>query len=374
MEKVGTPKHLPRPEFWKGRRVLLTGHSGFKGTWLSLWLARMGAEVTGLSLPPQSSPNLHVLAEIGDFVQEHWCDLREASGVLSVVREAEPEIVIHLAAQALVRPSYLDPAGTFATNVQGTVNVLEAARTVKSVRVVVAVTTDKVYRNDERGQPFKEDDPLGGGDPYSASKAAAEMVISSYRRSFLGPAGVGVAAARAGNVIGGGDWSADRILPDAVRAWGNGKVLRVRNPASTRPWQHVLEPLAGYLKLAEMLVEKPELDEAFNFGPSAGEVATVRDVVMEARKSFNRGEVEWGATQDDFHEARALALDNSRARVILGIRPVWTWAESVRRTMQWYKRLLDGENARALCEEDINAYCLRKVVGTEETRAEAQRP
>ena len=357
MEDMAVNRVVPDRAFWQGKRVLLTGRSGFKGAWMSIWLERMGAEVTGLSLPPQTSPNLHDLTAAGDSLHAHWCDIRDQSAVLSIFRQAEPEIVLHLAAQALVRPSYLDAAGTFATNIQGTVNILEAVRSVKSVRAVVAVTTDKVYRNDERGRPFKEDDPLGGRDPYSASKAAAEMVISSYRQSFLGPSGVGVAAARAGNVIGGGDWSADRILPDAVRAWENGKALQVRNPAATRPWQHVLEPLAGYLKLAEALVESPQVGEAFNFGPAAGEVATVREVVLQARESFGCGEIEWGTTPDDFHEARALSLDNSKAREVLGVRPVWTLEQTISRTMCWYKRQLAGENARAICEEDMDTYC-----------------
>jgi CDP-glucose 4,6-dehydratase len=347
---------LPDGGFWHGRRVLLTGHSGFKGSWLSLWLTQLGAHVTGASLRPHTEPSLFQLARLEEFVESRWIDVRDAAGLSAVLADAQPEVVIHLAAQALVRHSYADPLTTFATNFTGTLNLLESVRHVSSVRAVVVATTDKVYRNNDEGRPFKESDPLGGHDPYSASKAAAEMVVESYRKSYYAPAGIGLAAARAGNVIGGGDWSDDRILPDAVRAWGSGNPLLVRNPKATRPWQHVLEPLAGYLRLAEFLFAAPEECEDFNFGPEPSDVHTVREVVEVAQSSFGRGEIRWSAQGDTLHEARALALDNSRAKEKLGCRPVWNMNEAVARTMTWYRRCLSGDDARDLCQEDLQAF------------------
>jgi len=234
--------------------------------------------------------------------------------------------------------------------------VLEAARASASTQAVIVVTTDKVYRNSEQGHAFVENDALGGFDPYSASKAAAEMLVNSYRHSFFAPEGKALAAARAGNVIGGGDWSEDRILPDAVRAWGAGVTLEVRNPEATRPWQHVLEPLCGYLCLAETIFQNPGAAGDFNFGPEPEDIATVRDVVEIARSAFGRGEVAWGVKRDALHEAKTLSLDNSKAKKALGVTPVWNLRTAVERTMRWYRRQLEGEDARTLCEEDIDAF------------------
>jgi CDP-glucose 4,6-dehydratase len=241
---------LPHQAFWRGKRVLVTGHTGFKGGWLTLWLSRMGADITGLSLPPSTKPSLFDLAKIGAHCHSHELDIRDYAAVEAVVREAKPEIIFHLAAQPLVRASYRDPLETFSTNVMGTANVLNALRLEGSARVIVAITTDKVYQNKEWPFPYREDDVLGGHDPYSASKAASELVIASYSASYLAEKGMAVASARAGNVIGGGDWSEDRLIPDAVRAWQSGATLDIRRPNATRPWQHVLEPLSGYLVLA----------------------------------------------------------------------------------------------------------------------------
>jgi CDP-glucose 4,6-dehydratase len=349
---------LPDPNFWSGKRVLLTGHSGFKGAWLSLWLARLGAKVTGVSLPPATSPNLFSLLRLEELVDSRWVDVRDFPKVGAVLREAAPQVVFHMAAQSLVRPGYRDPATTFTTNFNGTLSILENARQSPTVKSVVTITTDKVYRNNDSGRSFREDDPLGGRDPYSASKAAAEMLVSCYRNAFCQPAGIGLAAARAGNVIGGGDWSEDRILPDAVRAWGTGVTLEVRNPEATRPWQHVLEPLCGYLKLAEKLFHDPAIAGDFNLGPSPRDTASVRDVVKIAREGFGRGEVAWGVKRDALHEAKALALDNSKAKDILGIAPVWNLQTAVERTMRWYRNQLEGEDARLLCEQDIEAFLL----------------
>lgn len=242
--------------FFNGKKVLITGHTGFKGSWLALWLQQLGAQVTGIALPPATTPNIfsllgfHQPSPINHHLSSYYHDIRDAAGLAARVKEAEPEIVFHLAAQPLVRASYREPLTTFATNVMGTANLLDALRGVTSVRTVVAVTTDKVYRNIEHPYPYREEDPLGGHDPYSASKAASELIVSSYRDAFLAEQGVAIATARAGNVIGGGDWSEDRLIPDAVRAWQSDQPLDIRRPDAIRPWQHVLEPLAGYMALA----------------------------------------------------------------------------------------------------------------------------
>lgn len=347
---------LPSTSFWARKRVLVTGHTGFKGGWLTLWLAEMGAQVTGIALPPNTSPNLHDLADIPALCNGHFADIRDAGALATLVQRAQPEIVFHLAAQPLVRASYAQPADTFSTNVMGTVNLLEAIRASASVRAAVMVTTDKVYRNREWVWPYREDDVLGGHDPYSASKAASEVVIDCWRQSFLAQAGVGLASARAGNVIGGGDWSADRLLPDALRAWQAGQLLQVRRPDAVRPWQHVLEPLCGYLLLAERLWEDPSLAQAFNFGPRADDAATVREVVELARAAWGQGQVAYGDGSQGPHEAGLLALDAGRARHLLGHAPRWPLAQTVGRTVQWYRQQHEGSAARALCLRDLAAY------------------
>lgn len=346
----------PNAGFWHDKRVLLTGHTGFKGGWLALWLQRMGAQVTGVALPPYTQPNLFELACVADGLDSHFQDIRDAAAVADIVHRARPEIVLHLAAQPLVRASYSEPLATFSANVMGTAHVLDALRGLKSARVAVMVTTDKVYRNNEWPYPYREDDALGGHDPYSASKAASEIVIASYRDAFLAGQGVAVASARAGNVIGGGDWSEDRLIPDAVRAWQSGWTLEIRCPQAIRPWQHVLEPLAGYLTLAQKLWDRPELAGAYNFGPETSEAATVREVVQLARTANGSGEVLYGDGTAGPHEAGWLALEIAKARVALGVRPQWSLAEAVRRTMNWYRAQREGADARGLCEAEIAAY------------------
>jgi CDP-glucose 4,6-dehydratase len=344
--------------FWRDRRVLLTGHTGFKGGWLAVWLARLGAEVTGVALPPDTSPSFFEAAGVGRLVARSvLADVRDASTLAAVVREAQPEVLLHLAAQPLVRRSYRKPLETFATNVMGTAHVLDALRDCADVRVAVMVTTDKVYANREWVHPYRESDPLGGHDPYSASKAASEIVIDSYRRAFLSEQGVAVASARAGNVIGGGDWSEDRLLPDAVRAWQRGEALDVRRPDAVRPWQHVLEPLAGYLVLAQHLWRDANAADAYNFGPSAEDAATVRDVIVRAQIAWpDGGQVAWGDGTGGPHEAGLLALDPSKARALLGVCGRWRTGEAVDRSIRWYARQAAGESALALCHADIDAY------------------
>jgi len=342
--------------FWRGKRVLLTGHTGFKGSWLTIWLARLGARVTGLSLAPVTEPNLFTDANVAGLCDSRIGDIREAAAVRALVKETQPEIVLHLAAQPLVRASYRDPLETFATNVMGTANVLDALRGVDCVRVAMMITTDKVYREGGERRAYAEDDPLGGHDPYSASKAASEIVIGSYRDSYLAVQGVAVASARAGNVIGGGDWSEDRLIPDAVRAWQSGKTLEVRRPEAVRPWQHVLEPLAGYLTLARRLWQEMPLAGAYNFGPRAGDAAPVREVVTLAQTAYGGGEVAFDAEPQGPHEAAFLTLDASKAEQTLGVTPRLTLADAIGRTMAWYRAHRDHGDAIGLCRADIAAY------------------
>jgi CDP-glucose 4,6-dehydratase len=346
----------PDPGFWRGKRVLLTGHTGFKGSWLASWLHRLGAGVTGFALPPATQPSLYDAARIGERVAgNRIADLRDAAAVAAAVAEAQPQIVLHLAAQPLVRASYRQPIETIETNVIGTALLLQALRDADGVRAVVVVTTDKVYRNaDAATRPFREDDALGGHDPYSASKAASELVAASWRESFLAARGIALATARAGNVIGGGDWSEDRLIPDAVRAWQRGVPLHVRRPRAVRPWQHVLEPLAAYLRLAERLWHEPAAATAYNFGPDGA--ATVGEVLALARDAYGSGAWIAGDGADGPHEAAWLALDATRARDALGIVPRWPLADAVRRTLRWYRRFDEGADARALCDADIDDF------------------
>jgi len=350
-------KHVnPLPEFWKGKRVLLSGHTGFKGSWLALWLNRLGASVTGIALPPVTAPSLFTLAGITSLLESHEIDIRDSEALESCIVDSDPEIVFHLAAQPLVRASYRDPIGTLSTNIQGTANLLEALRRLQRLRVVVAITTDKVYQNLEHPFPYRETDALGGHDPYSASKAAAELVIASYRDSFLVNKNVAVASARAGNVIGGGDWSEDRLVPDAVRSWGSGRPLVVRRPDAIRPWQHVLEPLGGYLQLAERLWAQPALAGAYNIGPLTHEAASVRRVIELARAAYGKGTVRYEDDTDSPHEAGWLALEVAKARAVLGVRPRWSLDQAVTRTLEWYRSYADGVSALTLCEADLAAF------------------
>lgn len=355
---------LPNPGFWRGKRVLLTGHTGFKGSWLGLWLADLGAIVEGVSLEPDTDPSLFQALGADAKAASDICDIRNAGALADRVSAFDPEIVLHLAAQPLVRASYDDPLTTFATNVQGTANLLNALRGTQSTRTIVAVTTDKVYRNREWLRPYNEEDELGGHDPYSASKAAAELVVDSFRKSFLSARAIGVATARAGNVIGGGDWARDRLLPDAMRVWNDGQDLHVRRPDATRPWQHVLEPICAYLVLAEHLHDDPQLAGAYNFGPHPDADASVRKVIELAATSWSAhdrernlgsGDVKivWANAVSGPHEAMRLALDPAKAARLLGVRPLWTVAQAVEKSVAWYRSFYQGDSAIELCRRDI---------------------
>lgn len=339
--------------FWEKKRVLITGHTGFKGSWLSLWLQLLGAKVTGIALPPLTTPNLFSLARVAEGIDSHYCDIRDFKSFNKLIVASDPEIVFHLAAQPLVLTSYKEPLVTFASNLMGTVHLLESLRELRNIRVAVMVTSDKVYQNLEHSLPYREIDALGGHDPYSASKAACEILISSYRDSFLNQQGVAVASARAGNVIGGGDWSDNRLIPDAVRAWESSKILKIRYPNSIRPWQHVLESLNSYLMLAREIWSQPELAGAYNFGPHAFDSISVRKVVDLALAAYGKGEVQYSNDFDGHHEANLLSLETTKARLALGIMPIWSIGESISRTMNWYRAQYAGNDARTLCEVEI---------------------
>lgn len=346
--------------FWQGRRVLLTGHTGFKGAWLGLWLESLGAEVIGYALAPETTPSLFDVAQVGRGITSIEGDLLDAKALAAAVTEHRPEIVFHLAAQSLVRRSYGEPALTFATNVQGTVNLLEAVRRSSSVRAVVVVTSDKCYENHEWPWGYRENDPMGGHDPYSASKGCAELVASAYRRSFFAAQGIALASGRAGNVIGGGDWAEDRLVPDAMRAFGGGDTLVVRNPAARRPWQHVLEPLHGYLLLAHRLIEDGEpFARGWNFGPDAGDTCRVGEVVERIAALWGAREARWRIDGEaaGAHEATMLRLDSGLAQAQLGWRPVLGLDDALDWTLAWYRAHQTGEaDMRDVTLEQITKF------------------
>jgi CDP-glucose 4,6-dehydratase len=342
--------------FWRGRRVLLTGQTGFKGAWLGLLLHRLGAKVTGLALPPRDR-TLFEAARVSERIDSTIGDIRDAASLKTAIASAQPEVIFHLAAQALVLPSYQAPLETFSTNVMGTANLLEASRTAPGLRAIVVVTSDKVYENREWLWAYREVDGLGGRDPYSNSKACAELVTASYRDSFLRKLGVGVATARAGNVIGGGDWATNRIVPDFVRAAVEGQPLKVRNPASTRPWQHVLESLDGYVLLGEKLaLESSAIEGGWNFGPSAEAVQPVAKLADALVAGWGPGASWQQESLEQPHEARSLTLDSTKACQQLGWRRRLDFAESVRWTVDWYKAFAAGEEMQATTFKQIDAY------------------
>ncbi|MEI6566737.1 MAG: CDP-glucose 4,6-dehydratase, partial [Verrucomicrobiota bacterium] len=344
---------------YQGKRVLVTGHSGFKGSWLTRWLLGLGAHVSGLALAPKTTPNLFTLLELDRGIEHHLVDIRDQGALHRVIETARPEIVFHLAAQALVRSSYLDPKETWDVNVGGTINLLEALRKVGGVRACLVVTSDKCYENKEQVWGYRESDPMGGHDPYSSSKGAVELAVASWRRSyFQDPNGLRLASARAGNVIGGGDWATDRIVVDFVKSIKADEPLVLRNPGSTRPWQHVLEPLSGYLDLGSRLCQESgwRLSQGWNFGPSDESVVDVETLARALVSVWGNGEVRVSQDPNQPHEAGLLKLDCSKASAELGWHGVWNFQETVRQTVEWYRGHHRGEDVKHLTHKQIGAY------------------
>jgi CDP-glucose 4,6-dehydratase len=345
-------------DFWRGRRVFLTGHTGFKGAWLAFWLQHMGARVTGFALPATTTPSLHGVLGLEDG---HLGDICDGAALTAAMVAAQPDVLFHLAAQAIVRTSYDDPVGTFATNVTGTAQVLNAVRGIPSVKSVIVVTSDKCYENREWAWAYRETDALGGHDPYSASKSAAELITASMRKSYFAPYRADghparIATARAGNVIGGGDWSKDRLIPDIVRGLAQGTV-DIRNPNSVRPWQHVLEPLSVYLGLAELLAQAGEgFDTSYNVGPSADDTRSVWDVARALSDQIGNVALQKPAQSAAMHEANLLTLDCSLAQQKLGWKPRWGFEDAVSATAQWYKHWLSGDDMRAVTMAQIDLF------------------
>ena len=342
--------------FWQGKRVFLTGHTGFKGSWLSLWLASLGAEVKGYALNPPTSPSLFDEAKVGKVIDSQIGDIRDQDALYESMLEFNPDILIHMAAQPLVRYSYDAPIETYEVNVIGTAKVLEVARNCTNLKSIVNVTTDKCYENDGRTQGYKESDPMGGHDPYSSSKGCAELVTLSYKRSFLQSQGVSIASVRAGNVIGGGDWANDRLIPDILRSFENGNPVVVRNPKATRPWQHVLEPLSGYLILAHKLYDNcDKYDEGWNFGPDDKDVKSVDWILdkMTSKWPDSSWNIDHGSNP---HEADFLRLDISKAKSKLGWKPVWELSRTLEKIVIWHNAWLNKEDMQVICLSEIEEY------------------
>ena len=353
------PKMVIDSTFWCNKKVLVTGHTGFKGSWLALWLQQLGAEVFGFALAPNSQSSLFVRADVAQDMNSIEGDIRNLQQLKKAVEKIKPDVVFHLAAQALVRYSYQNPLETYETNVMGTLHVLEAIRECDSVRAAVMVTTDKCYENKEWIWPYRENEAIGGHDPYSSSKGCAELLIASYRKSyFFEDHQTSIATARAGNVIGGGDWADDRLIPDIVRAFQNDREVKIRNPNAIRPWQHVLDPLSGYLLLAEKLfADGHQYAEAWNFGPKIEDMATVQRVVELMAEYW--GQAKWSVDQaETVHEAHSLKLDSSKALVFLQWQSKWSLLQALEKTTSWYRLALHGEDMKHICEQQIMNYCL----------------
>jgi CDP-glucose 4,6-dehydratase len=345
------------PNFWRNKKVLLTGHTGFKGSWLSLWLQSLGAQLQGLALNPPTEPNLFTEAHVAKGMSSTITDVRDLQAVHACMATFRPEIVIHMAAQPLVRLSYAEPVATYATNVMGTAHVLEAARNVGSVRAIVNVTTDKCYENREWAWGYRENEAMGGFDPYSSSKGCSELVTAAYRQSFFAHTDTALASARAGNVIGGGDWASDRLVPDILRAFEQNLPALVRNPHATRPWQHVLEPLSGYLILAQQLYTQGQTcAEGWNFGPQDDDAQPVHWITDHLAQHWGQG-ARWQTDGGQHpHEANHLKLDISKARTGLGWHPRWPLAHALQKITTWHQAWLARENAQQLCLEQIQQY------------------
>jgi CDP-glucose 4,6-dehydratase len=358
MEEVGKMKQqYTNPNFWCGKRVLITGHTGFKGSWLSLWLQSMGAVIRGLALAPPSNPALFYVARVSEGMDHQIADIRDYDKVCSLITEFKPEILFHMAAQPLVRLSYKQPIETFAINVMGTVNVLEAARMSGSVRAIVNVTTDKCYENKDWAWGYREDEPMGGHDPYSSSKGCVELVSSAYRKSYFIDKSIALATARAGNVIGGGDWASDRLVPDILHALEKNEPVLIRNPLAVRPWQHVLEPLSGYLQLAKSLYESGQANaEGWNFGPKADDARPVQWIVKHLCETWGH-DASWTIQPGDHpHEASYLKLDISKAQHRLQWEPRWSLQKALSLITDWQKAWLAGADMHTYCHNQISQH------------------
>jgi CDP-glucose 4,6-dehydratase len=362
MESLGM-KH----DFWRGKRVFMTGHTGFKGSWLSLWLQQLGATLTGYALTPPTNPSLFEVASVGQDMRSIIADIRDAEMLAKAMRETRPEIVIHMAAQPLVRYSYQAPIETYATNVMGTVHLLDAVRQTSTVRAVVNITSDKCYDNKEWPWGYRENEPMGGYDPYSSSKGCAELVTAAYRNSYFNPAkyaehGIAIATARAGNVIGGGDWAENRLIPDILRAIEAGQPVNIRSPYAIRPWQHVLEPLGGYITLAEKLYREGSVfAEGWNFGPADEDAKPVQWIVEQLTAAWGEGAA-WQLDQGSQpHEAHYLKLDCSKAKARLGWHPRWQLSDALSSIVAWHKGLLDRANMKTLTLNQIASYETTKI-------------
>lgn len=344
--------------FWKDKRVFLTGHTGFKGSWLSIWLKSMGAEVKGYSLEPNTFPNLFSEAKVSQGMDSEIGDIRNLEQISTSMSSFDPDVLIHMAAQPLVRLSYVEPIDTYTTNVIGTVNVLEAARYCENLKAIVSVTTDKCYENREWDWGYRENEPMGGHDPYSSSKGCAELVTSAYRRSFFNTdQTAALASARAGNVIGGGDWSEDRLLPDILRAFEKSKPVVIRNPLSTRPWQHVLEPLSAYLFLAESLYKEGQrFAEGWNFGPKDEDCKSVQWILENIKTVWGAGASWQMDEKSNPHEANFLKLDCSKAKSKLKWVPKWNLEETLERIVHWHRKFMEGASIEEECLKEINQY------------------
>jgi len=350
------------PCFWKEKTVFVTGHTGFKGSWLSLWLQKLGAKVIGYALEPPTNPSLFKVAKVGEGMESIIADIRDLDNLKAVIAHFQPQIIVHMAAQSLVQQSYDTPVETYAVNVMGTVNLLEAVRCCPSARAVVCITTDKCYENKEWVWGYRENEPMGGYDPYSNSKGCAELVIAAYRSSFFNAAdhakhGVGIASARSGNVVGGGDWARNRLVPDLMQSFVRGEKPVIRHPLAIRPWQHVLEPLSGYLILAEKLfIDGPSFSEAWNFGPKEEDARPVQWIADVLSRGWGRG-ASWVLDQCDHpHEAQSLKLDCTKAKAYLGWHPVWDLDIALEKTLSWWNAYADKNNMRSICTEQISAY------------------